>query len=82
MIDGDKLRALLDRVAPDKLDHDAWLDAETELRVAAVNALPELFAVYEAACAWRDINGETPFDEHDRKIRALADVIDAARGKR
>lgn len=29
-------------------------DDDTAIAVAAVNALPALLAVYEAACAWRD----------------------------
>lgn len=47
------------------------------LIAAAVNALPELLAVYEAACAWRD--EDMPRAE---ALHAVVDAIDAARGKR
>ena len=33
-------------------------DEDDALAVAAVNALPSLLAVYEAACAWRDDRAE------------------------
>ena len=52
------------------------------LAVAAVNALPELLAVYEAACAWRDdraqIAGALLTRDHGARDRLVA-AIDAAR---
>jgi len=69
-IDTDKLRALLD--AP------YWKGEEHEL---ISRALPELLAVYEAACAWRDarLPCREAFADRDAD---LTDAVDAARGKR
>jgi len=74
-IDADKLRALLEKALSgserDKADCEA----------AAVNALPELLAVYEAACAWRDASPPCREAFADRDAD-LTDAIDAARGER
>lgn len=57
-------------------------DADDALAVAAVNALPELLAVYEAACAWRDDHAEVE-GALLRRDRGAADrlsrAVDAAR---
>jgi hypothetical protein len=77
-IDADKLRALLKNT---KKPHSTVGDQALSLldfAQAAVNALPELLAVYEAACAWRD---EPPIAGVRFNSR-LETAIDAARGKR
>lgn len=48
-------------------------DEDNVLAVAAVNALPTLIAVYEAACAWRDAQ------DSNSAIKDLRAAIDAAR---
>jgi len=53
-------------------------EANVTLIVAAVNALPELLAVYEAACKWREC------DENAGKclgncLHDLADAVDASK---
>jgi len=55
-------------------------DDDSRLAVAAVNALPALLAVYEAACAVRDPN-RPGFDMRDgaRLYAHLFDAVDAAR---
>ena len=57
-------------------------DEDDALAVAAVNALPALLAVYEAACAWRDDRTEIAGALLTRD-RAATDrlivVVDAAR---
>lgn len=53
--------------------------------VAAVNALPSLFAVFEAACAWRDAltQGSTNVAVTAGIATAkLLTVIDTARGNK
>jgi hypothetical protein len=55
---------------------------DTALAVAAVNALPALIAVYEAACAWRDDRAqiEEALLTRDRGAAdRLAAAVDAAR---
>ncbi len=51
---------------------------DDELAVAAVNALPALLAVYEAACAWRadraEIVGACLTRDHDASDRLIAAV--------
>ena len=47
--------------------------ADADLIIAAVNSLEPLLAVYAAACAWRDVPGDTVSDER------LVAAIDAAR---
>lgn len=47
---------------------------DDKLAVAAVNALPALLEVYEAACAWSE--GSSPANGTTRRLRA---AIDAAR---
>jgi len=71
-IDPDKLRALLDDGKPCPLT--GCQDCAAAV-VAVIDALPELLAVYEAACALVDEHTGPTCD-------ALADAIDAARGKR
>jgi len=57
-------------------------DSDNAIAVAAVNALPALLAVYEAACTWRDdrsqIAGANLTRDHDAADRLIA-VVDAAR---
>jgi hypothetical protein len=58
------------------------LDGDDALAVAAVNALPALLAVYEAACAWRDDRAEIAGALLTRDRGAadrLCAVVDAAR---
>ena len=61
---------------------DFECDDDTALAVAAVNALPALLAVYEAACAWRDDRAqvEGALLTRDREAAdRLAAAVDAAR---
>ena len=63
---------------------DASVIAEARLAVAAVNALPDLLAVYEAATKWRDrLTADT--DDDAATIVAdwtrLAEAVDATRRK-
>lgn len=58
-------------------------DEDNALAVAAVNALPALLAVYEAACAWRDdraeIAGALLTRDRGAADRLIAAVDDARR---
>jgi hypothetical protein len=59
---------------------DAYSCNDAALIAAAVNALPELLAVYEAACVWRDMTPGGP--SISTIVENLCDAIDATRGKR
>jgi hypothetical protein len=63
---------------------DMEFDDDSRLAVAAVNALPELLAVYEAACALRDFcrdPNRPGFDMRDgaRLHARLFDAVDVTR---
>ena len=53
-------------------------DEDAALIVAAVNALPQLLAVFEAACAWRDAVRRRPEAYQQGVVVGLADALVAA----
>jgi hypothetical protein len=88
-IDADKLRALLEKARQPHADLADEHFAYEELAHAAVVALPELLAIYEAAsglldkarkCVDRPYGGCSI--DHSCVESWLDDAIDAARGKR
>jgi len=52
---------------------------DDELAVAAVNALPSLLAVYEAACAWHDDRDGAVLHHERGVVDRLIDAVAAAR---
>ena len=84
-VDIDKLRALLaerddaianyDRSSP--LSKGVLEDVRAELAAEAVNALPQLLAIAEAAEKWRDWTAPIEWDPHEQ---ALIDAVDGKKG--
>lgn len=80
MIDINKLKQLL---AAYTADRKSTVENSPELAAEAVNALPELLAIAEAACAIRDsgiVVGDSPYASAPVELMtALIAVVGAAR---
>ena len=68
---------MVDDFDEDTVDHS---HADAELVAAAINALPELLAVYEAACGLREALYDRACDRYrDPEVVAVLHAVDAAR---